>query len=186
MTLRNSLSFLALASTLSLAACTAIVDAPQDPPSNVCGGSVCFEPQQVAVRHWGAGELTVAAWHGSVQACKAPQLAVPQHGADPWGGSIIEVRLVHPTPGAKLPIVSHHKLASLGDDDAKQIAIVRAVRIDDKGTAVTDEDALSGTATVLEVESSTGRVRVRVRAHWSSGIDSEFLFDVDGPKDCAG
>ena len=180
MTLPKPLALLALASVTSLAACTAIVEPPQDPPADVCGGAVCFEPQQVAVRHWGAGDVTLAAWRGSQDACKVPQLATPQHGVEPSGGSIIEVRLIDPKPGVRLPIVSRHRL----DDDTRDVAVVRAVRVDEHGNAATDEEALSGTATVLEVDSPTGRVRVRVRAHWSSGVDGEFLFDVNGPKDC--
>ena len=185
MTLRSTfstlgtLSLLALGS-VSLAACTAVVEPPQDPAANVCGGAVCFEPQQVAVRHWGAGEITVAAWRGEGDACKAPQIAAPQGGVAPAPGSMIEVRLASPKPGARLPIVSRRKVL----DDQKEYAVVRAVRVDARGHAVADEEAVSGTATVLDVDSQSGRVRVRVRAHWSSGVDGELLLDVDGPKTC--
>jgi hypothetical protein len=138
MTLRP-LAFLAFASLTSLAACTAIVEPPQDPASDVCGGSVCFEPQQVAVRHWGASDVTVAAWHGSKDACKVPQLAALERGVDPSGGSIIEVRLLNPKPGARLPIVSRHRM----EDDTTDVAVVRAVRVDESGHASSDEDAVS-------------------------------------------
>lgn len=173
MTLRTALAFASL-SLLSLAplACVAEVSPPQDPALRVCGGAVCFEPRAVAVRHWGAGEVTVGAWRGESDAC-----AIPQVGDKPSGGMMIEVRLNGATPGARLPIVS--RTTHRNDDDRSATASVHALRIDgNSGRAMADEEAVSGDVTVLDIDETSGRVRVRVRARWSSGVHGELVLDV--------
>lgn len=163
-----------------------VAEIPQfddDPRPEVCGGSVCFAPEHVAVRRWGDGEITLAAWRGTSQ-CE-----LPLSGKQPIPGQAIVVELKRPRQGARLPVLGR---AQVGAQAGAQIsgseepwAHVRAVRVDpDTGRALADEEGVSGEATILDLDPREGRLRVRIRARWSSGVTSETLLDVQGWKGC--
>ena len=153
-------------------------NAPVADDAELCGGAVCFSPTDVAVKHWGDGDVTIVAWRADERRCEVPH-AGPEHA----GGRAIELRLHEAKPGARLPIVSHAMVELAGNEPC---ATVRALRIGPQdGRPLADEETVSGEATVLDLDPHSGRVRVRVSAHWSSGVTRELLLDVDGPHACA-
>lgn len=165
----------------------------QETHAEVCGGAVCFQPTDVAVKHWGAGDLTVVAWRADDQGCVVPHGVTPGDasgttikGSTPVvshkGGTAIELRLHQAKPGARLPLVTHQT----ADWAEGAFATARAFRIGDgDGRALADEETVSGEATILDLDERTGRVRVRLSGRWSSGVTGELLVDVDGPHQCA-
>jgi len=174
------------------AGCVAQVDGIDTETSTpeVCGGAVCFAPTDVAVKRWGAGELTVVAWRADERGCEPP--VAPNNASEgpttrstSWlSGSAIELKLHAAKPGARLPVYTRAR----AKDEAKDApwATARAIRIGkDDGRALADEETVTGEATILDLDPQTGRVRVRVNAKWSSGVSGEFLVDVDGPHACA-
>lgn len=189
------------------------IDLERDRPE-VCGGAVCFAPTDVAVKRWSAGEITVVAWRATDGGCEeprsrevettasegtseapiAPQITPPDASRDPveglaakssaWApGTAIELKLHAATPGARLPMFSRAHAEDLAA--SAPWATARAIRVGkDDGRALADEEAVAGEATVLTLDPHTGRIRVRVKAKWSSGVSGEFLVDVDGPHGC--
>ena len=166
---------------LIAAGCVAEVRGLDDTPApEVCGGAVCFPPTDVAVKHWGDGEVTLVAFHAENGGCTPPS-----SGDVPEAGTSIELTLHRPTPGARIPVMSHQAASSSDEEDA--YATARAIRVStSNGTAraLADEETVQGTATILDIDAPTGRVRVRVEAKWSSGVSSEMLLDVAGPHAC--
>lgn len=64
---------------------------------------------------------------------------------------------------------------------------LHALRVDaSTGRAWADEEAVAGEATVLDLDSAQGRLRLRVKARWSSGVSSELLLDVGDWSPCPG
>jgi len=106
---------------------------------------------------------------------------VPGLGKAPVDGSAIFLRLESPQPGARLPIVPRDRME---DRDGPR-ASVRAIRVHD-GRPLADEEAVSGEATILDIDPHAGRVIVRVRARWSSGVSGELQLEVAGPVGCDG
>jgi hypothetical protein len=159
-----------------LGGCTAEVWGLGEPdPPEVCGGAVCFTPAHVEVRRWGAGTVEVVAVRSDRPGC-----AMPSTGAEPTDGTAVLLRLESPRLGARLPIVPRDRF----DLAEGPRASAHAVRVHG-GRALADEESVSGEATVLELDPKTGRVLVRVRARWSSGVSGELLLAVDGPTPCA-
>ena len=168
------------------------LDTTPAPAPQVCGGAVCFEPTDVAVKRWGAGDVTVVAWHADDLGC------VPPHGpsassetspapttqsVDTVSGTAIELQLHEAKPGARLPLYTREALKDRDEDGPW--ATARAVRIGkNDGRALADEETVAGIATILDLDETTGRVRVRLAAKWSSGVTGELLLDVDGPHAC--
>ncbi len=129
----------------------------------LCGGAVCFEPTDVRVSASG-DDLVVSAWHASDEGC-----ALPHGGAAPLGGTAIEVTIsMPPTFGAKLPVVEGWQMASTTGPHVS----ARAFRIDGRdGRAVSDEEAMAGEATILELDPATRRARIELKGRWSSGVE---------------
>lgn len=151
------------------------------PAEDVCGGAVCFAPKDVAVKHWGDGEVTLLAFRAEDGGC-----VPPSDGDAPMAGTSIELVLHRPKPGARLPLLSHQEAES--SDGSSGYATARALRIstaNGKTRALADEETVQGTATVLDIDAPSGRVRVRLEAKWSSGVSGELLLDVAGPHACA-
>lgn len=166
--------FVAAAAPLAggLAGCTAEIPTfeTDDPQKEVCGGTVCFTPEHVAVRKWGDGKVTVAAWRTG--SCTLPRAGVAGE-AMPGHGVVVELHGAK--PGQRVPVVSRARTSSV---DGAWITL-HALRVDGQtGRAWADEEAVSGEATVLDLDSSRGLLRVRVLARWSSGVTSELLLDV--------
>jgi len=157
--------------------CTAEVpDFSEDPAPEVCGGSVCFAPEHLAVRRWGDGEVTVAAWRGTY-AC-----ALPRAGDNPMPGLAVIVEVHGARSGARVPIVTHDGEGSVEGP----YALARAIRVaPEDGRAMADEEAVSGEVAVLDYEPANGNLRLRVRARWSSGVSGEQLIDVAGWPGCS-
>lgn len=168
---RNLLGGLFVAAPLA-SGCTAEIPIfeTDDPQKEVCGGTVCFTPEHVAVRKWGDGQVTVAAWRTG--SCTLPRAGVAGE-AMPGHGVVVELH--GGKPGARVPVVARARTA---DVDGPWITL-HALRVDGQtGRAWADEEAVSGEATVLDLDSSRGLLRVRVLARWSSGVTSELLLDV--------
>lgn len=165
-----------LALPLLLAGCTAEIPTfDDDPRPEVCGGSVCFAPDHLSVRRWGDGEVTLAAWRGT------PRCELPRSGQEPIPGHALIIELKRPRTGARLPVVTHEA----GDQTEEPHATVHALRVDpESGRALADEEGVSGEITVLEIDPSAGRLRIRIRARYSSGVSSEQLLDLEGWKGC--
>lgn len=166
----------------ALVGCTAeIPQFDDDPRPEVCGGAVCFPPDHVNVRHWGDGEVTMAAWRldpaSNVVTCD-----LPRAGKQAIAGQAVVVELFHARAGARVPVLPHEQAEQTDEPHAT----VRAVRVDTAtGRALADEEGVSGEVTVLDLDPSHGRFRVRVRARWSSGVSGEQVFDVEGWPGCA-
>jgi hypothetical protein len=166
------------------------LDSESAPAPQVCGGAVCFEPTDVAVKRWGDGELTVVAWRADDLACEVPHgPASSTDGATTTKsiaivpGTAVELKLHAAKPGARLPVYTHEAVKDLEQGGAW--ATARAVRIGKSdGRALADEETVAGIATILDLDENTGRVRVRLAAKWSSGVTGELLFDIDGPHTC--
>lgn len=160
-----------------LGGCTAEIPTfDDDPRPEVCGGSICFAPDYVSVRRWGDGEITLAAWRGTAE-CK-----LPRSGAEPIAGHALIVDLKHPRPGVRLPVVTHE----VADQTDEPHACVHALRVDpESGKALADEEGVTGEVTVLDLDSASGRLRVRVRARFSSGVTSEQVLDLEGWRGCS-
>jgi hypothetical protein len=177
---RKTFLFIPLLALFSLAgaACTAeIPNFDDDPKPEVCGGSVCFAPDYLSVRHWGDGEVTLAAWRGTPQ-CELPSTSPPR----PIAGHALIVRLVKPRPGARLPVINHE----LSDQTEEPHATIHALRVDpESGRALADEEGVAGEVTVLDYDSSKGLLRIRVRARYSSGVSSEQTLDIAGWRGCS-
>ena len=176
----RTLSRLFLALPL-LAGCTAEIPTFDDEArTEVCGGSVCFAPDYLSVRRWGDGELTVAAWRGT-EHCE-----LPRSGNAPIAGNALIVHLVKPRPGARLPIINHELAEKTPFAETEGHATVHALRVDPKtGRALADEEAVVGEVTVLDIDSATGRLRIRIRARFSSGVSSEQVLDIEGYRGCS-
>ncbi len=153
-----------------------------DPRPELCGGAVCFAPDHVAVRHWGDGEVTVAAWRGGSGAVTSGSgCELPRSGEEPIPGQAIVLELKNARPGDRVPIVAHEHAYELDVPHA----VVRALRVDpETGRALADEEGVSGEATILDLDAREGRLRVRIRARWSSGVSGELLLDLDGWQGC--
>ena len=150
------------------------------PAQQVCGGSVCFAPTDVSVEHWGDGEVTLLAFRAEDLACTPPSL-----GDAPIAGTSIEITLHRPQPGARLPLMSQEDAKQA--DGTQGFATAHAVRVstsDGRARAAADEETVEGTATILDIDEPTGRVRVRLEAKWSSGVTGDLLLDVEGPHAC--
>lgn len=171
-------SFLVLPFLALAAGCTAEIPSfDDDPRPEVCGGSVCFAPDYVSVRRWGDDEVTLAAWRGT------PRCELPRAGQEPIPGHALILELKRPRPGARLPVVRHE----LDQQTEEPHACVRALRVDpESGKALADEEGVSGEVTILDIDSATGRLRVRVRARFSSGVSTEQVLDLDGWRGCSG
>lgn len=172
---------LLLALPLLAASCTAeIPNFDDDPRPEVCGGSVCFAPDYLSVRRWGDGELTVAAWRGG------DRCELPRSGKDAIPGNALIVHLVKPRPGARLPVINHELEEQVPNDQSEGHATVHALRVDpETGRALADEEAVVGEVTVLDLDSATGRLRIRIRARFSSGVSNEQVLDVAGFRGCS-
>ncbi|MBI2393551.1 MAG: hypothetical protein HYV09_28485 [Deltaproteobacteria bacterium] len=170
--------------------CTAeIPQFDDDPRPEVCGGAVCFPPDHVQVRHWGDGEVELAAWRGDRAEGEPVTCELPRAGKQPIPGMAIVVELHRPRPGARLHVVSAAQVqANAGaENDASDepYAPVRAIRVDPlTGRALADEEGVAGEIVVLDLDSAAGRLRVRIRARWSSGISGEQVLDVEGWPAC--
>jgi hypothetical protein len=183
--------------------CTAYVDSSGndfaiEPAPPVCGGAVCFDATQTTVKHWGDGDVTLVTFRADDLGCEEPHLGTapandPSLPADdPSGtvksategpfksGRVIELRLRHPKPGARLPVVSQ----DAANDSEEGYVTARALRIGPDGRAMASEETVSGEATVLDLDPRSGRVKVRVEAKWSSGVSGELVLDIDGPHEC--
>ena len=166
----------------ALVGCTAeIPQFDDDPRPEVCGGAVCFAPDHVAVRRWGDGEVTMAAWRIDPAANQAA-CELPRSGKRSIPGQAVVIELHHARAGARLPVLSHQQ----SDQTTEPHATIRSVRIEPgTGRALADEEGVTGEITVLDLDPAEGRFRVRVRARWSSGVSGEQLFDVLGWPGCA-
>jgi hypothetical protein len=166
------------------------VDDDRTAAPQACGGAICFDPTDVAVKHWGDGDVTVVAWRADDLGCVVPH--GPQTSADGVTttksvdivpGTAIELRLHDAKPGARLPVYTHESVEDRVTDGPW--ATARAIRIGKSdGRALADEETVNGIATILDIDETTGRVRVRLAAKWSSGVTGEMLLDVDGPHVC--
>lgn len=149
-----------------------------DPQKEVCGGTVCFTPEHVAVRKWGAGHVSVAAWRTG--SCTLPRSGVAGE-ALPGHGLVVELEGAR--PGARIPVVARNRT---GEMEGPWITL-QALRVDaSTGRAWADEEAVAGEATVLDLDSARGLLRLRVKARWSSGVSSELLLDVSDWSPCPG
>lgn len=165
---------------LATAGCTAEIPVfeTDDPQKEVCGGTVCFTPEHVAVRKWGDGHVSVAAWRTG--SCTLPRSGVPGE-ALPGHGVVVELEGAR--PGARVPVVARNRAAST---EGPWITL-HALRVDaSTGRAWADEEAVAGEATVLDLDSSRGLLRLRVKARWSSGVSSELVLDVGDWAPCPG
>ena len=164
---------------VALAGCTAEIPVfdGDDPKQEICAGTVCFAPEHVAVRKWGEAHQTVAAWRGG-KACDLPRAGVP---AEAIAGQSVVVELHGAKAGARVPVVSK----SRRDEQEGPWVTLHALRVDAaSGRAWADEEAIAGEATVLDLDSARGFLRIRVLAKWSSGVTSELLLDVSGGPPC--
>jgi hypothetical protein len=170
-------SLMVLPALALVAGCTAEIPSfDDDAKAEVCGGSVCFAPDYVSVRRWGDDEVTLAAWRGS------PQCELPRTGQEPIAGHALILELKRPRPGARLPIVIHE----LDEQTEDPHACVHALRVDpESGKALADEEGVSGEVTILDIDSATGRLRVRIRARFSSGVSTEQVLDLAGWRGCS-
>lgn len=159
-----------------LTACSAeIPNFDDDPAPEVCGGSVCFAPEHLAVRRWGDGEFTLAAWRGT-EGCE-----LPRSGREPIPGVAIVTEVHGARPGARVPVIPHGRVETWEGP----YAIARAVRVDRAtGRALADEEAVNGELTLLDYEPANGNLRLRIRARWSSGVSGEQLIDLSGWPGC--
>ncbi len=164
---------------LALAGCTAEIPIFEgdDPKQEVCAGTVCFAPEHVAVRRWGDGHVSVAAWR-SGKGCELPRAGV---AADTIPGQSVVVELHGAKPGARIPVVAR----SRKDEREGPWVTLHALRVDPaNGRAWADEEAIAGEATILDLDSSRGFLRIRVLAKWTSGVTSELLLDVSATPAC--
>lgn len=170
-------SFMVLPVLALAVGCTAEIPSfDDDPKPEVCGGSICFAPDYLSVRRWGDDEVTLAAWRGT------PSCELPRAGQDPIPGHALILDLKRPRPGARLPIVAHE----LDEQTEEPHACVHALRVDpESGKALADEEAVSGEVTILDIDSATGSLRVRIRARFSSGVNSEQVLDLAGWRGCS-
>lgn len=165
-----------------------------EPAPEVCGGAVCFESTHTTVSHWGAGEVTVVAFRADDLGCDAPHVSVPAPASDHDDGTqpktesgafkagrVIELKLHDAKQGARLPIVSH----DVAKNAEEPCVTARALRVGPDGRALASEETVSGEATVLELDPSTGRVLVQIDARWSSGVSGALRLEIDGPHACA-
>lgn len=173
--------------------CTAeIPQFDDDPQPEVCGGAVCFPPDHLQVRHWGDGEVELAAWRSDRAEGGPATCELPRAGRDPIPGMAIVVELHRARPGARVPVVSAaHVQAGQTSEGAENdpsdepYALVRAIRVDRlTGRALAEEEGVAGEITVLDLDSAAGRLRVRIRARWSSGVSGEQVLDVEGWPAC--
>jgi hypothetical protein len=176
------LAALVAGSAVALGALGCTADIPvfetDDPQKEVCGGTVCFTPEHVAVRKWGAGHVSVAAWRTG--SCTLPRSGVAGE-ALPGHGLVVELEGAR--PGAQVPVVARKRTHEV---DGPWITL-HALRVDaSTGRAWADEEAVAGEATVLDLDSAQGRLRLRVKARWSSGVSSELLLDVGDWSPCPG
>lgn len=166
----------------ALVGCTAeIPQFDDDPRPEVCGGAVCFPPDHLEVRHWGDGEVTLAAWRidpaANVATCELPR---PGKKAIP--GQAIVLELHHARAGARVPVITHEQ----AEQSEEPFATLHALRVDPAtGRALADEEGVSGEVTILDLDANQGLLRVRVRARWSSGVSGEQVFDLTGWTGCA-
>jgi hypothetical protein len=162
-----------------LTACSAeIPNFDDDPAPEVCGGSVCFAPEHLAVRRWGDGEFTVAAWRGT-NGCELPRSGTSSRTPIPGLAIVAEVHGAH--AGARVPVIPHDR----AEEWEGPYAIARSVRVDpETGRALADEEAVMGEVTLLDYEPANGNLRMRIRARWSSGVSGEQLIDVAGWPGC--
>jgi hypothetical protein len=149
------------------------------PEAPLCAGAVCFEPTDVRVEPANASAnadaIVVTAWRATDDGCDLP------HGGDrPLGGTVIEVVIRdRPAIGARVPVVE----AWQSDDLKAPHVSARAYRIDGHdGRAVSDEEAMTGEATILELDPATRRVRLELEGRWSSGVEGALLLEWDDAK----
>ncbi len=165
---------LVLASSCGCAAEFAPYPLPEAP---LCGGAVCFEPTDVRVQPLAgdANAIVVTAWRASDAGCD-----VPHGGAQPLGGTAIEIVLHdQPAVGAPVPVVE----AWLSKELKVPHVSARAYRIDaHDGRAVSDEEAMTGEATILELDPATRRVRIELTGRWSSGVEGALQLTWDDAK----
>ena len=181
----------------SLAGCAAEFPAVSaEPRPLICGGAVCFEEGVERVASWGSGRIEILATPPEVDHCSATARAAlsddnhqgearPTDRITPTERAFVRgIRLVlhGATPGARLPVMASDQGASTSTAHAT----VHSWRLEaGSDRRLADEEAVSGDATILDVDETTGRIRVRVLARWSSGIHSELVLDIEGPTKCA-
>lgn len=170
---------LVLAGSCGCAAEFAPYPLPAAPP---CAGAVCFEPTDVRVQASSASEsgdaIVVTAWRASDEGCD-----LPHGGEHPLGGTVIEVVIRdQPSLGTRVPVVE----AWQSDDVRAPHVSARAYRIDGRdGRAVSDEEAMTGEATILELDPTTRRVRLELTGRWSSGVEGTLVLAWDASHPCA-
>jgi hypothetical protein len=149
------------------------------PEAPVCAGAVCFEPTDVRVEpahaNANADAIVVTAWRASDAGCEVP------HGGDhPLGGTVIEIVIrAQPAIGARVPVVEAWESSDLKTPHVS----ARAYRIDGRdGRAVSDEQAMTGEATILELDPAARRVRLQLTGRWSSGVEGALVLDWDDTK----
>lgn len=149
------------------------------PDAPLCAGAVCFEPTDVRVEpSHGAGAanaIVVTAWRANDAGCEVP------HGGDhPLGGTVIEIVIrERPAIGVRVPVVEAWESKDLKTPHVS----ARAYRIDGRdGRAVSDEEAMTGEATILELDPAARRVRLELDGRWSSGVEGALLLEWDDAK----
>lgn len=151
------------------------------PEAPMCAGAVCFEPTDVRVEPANANggadvdAIVVTAWRASDAGCEVP------HGGDhPLGGTVIEIVIrAQPAIGARVPVVE----AWESNDLKTPHVSARAYRIDGRdGRALSDEQAMTGEATILELDPAARRVRLQLTGRWTSGVEGALLLDWDDAK----
>lgn len=164
----------------------------------VCGGAVCFQERAQRVARWGAGRVDLLAVPTDVDDCSASAEAAlssinPATGEARDGDEIDPLELAFDrgvrvvahgaTTGAVLPVESSEQ----GALDGQPHVTAHAWRLDPTTqTLVSDEEAVSGEAEILEIDETTGVVRMQVLATWTSGVRGDLTIDVEGASACAG
>jgi hypothetical protein len=197
--LRRFLALSAVVASSLVAGCAQDVVMPEvaSPGPMVCGGAVCFEEREQRVARWGSGRIDVIAVPIDVDDCSASARAAlssidPQTGEARDGDEIDPIELAFErgirvvahgaSTGDVLPVESSEQ----GALDGQPHVTAHAWRMDPATqTLVSDEEAVSGEAEILEVDETGGIVRMQVLATWTSGVRGDLSIDVEGPGQCA-
>jgi hypothetical protein len=166
-----------------LVGCTAELPTfDDDPRPEVCGGAICFAPDQVLL-DGDAHATRIRLTRGTGAPCALPRAGVvstgPTRAAAPIVPGIgIFVELPPGRAGARFSIAR----ASV---DAPGAARVRATRVDRQGRPAADEEAVRGEVFVRAIDVATGRAHLEIHAIWSSGVEGRLVIDVEEARTCS-